>query len=295
MAFNGSDHIVVFLDTRLDKGIVASRISPQGAILDTGYTIDTGNNNPDVASDGVNSLAVWSKEYSGVWARFVDTQAVPLDTAFCVSAILASSSDPTVACGGGVYLVAWSDFNMPGGDLDIFSQVVSLSGQLIGDRTIIVRKDGTQKNPAVVFNGSYFLVAWQDGFDRIYCRHVGLDGKPVSEPFLISDTTLFCERQNPAIAASASKFLAVWAEYHDGFDLYGSVDDPITVMEGPEASKPAVARLQTVFFSAEIFRQYGKNNFYDACGRRVKPDQAGPGIYFIYADGGIVLKIVKIN
>jgi hypothetical protein len=100
VAFNGSDHIVVFMDTRFTKGIVASRVSPQGAVMDTGYTVNDGNNYPDVASDGVNSMAVWSKDYSGVWARLVDAQAIPMDTAFCVGAILASSTDPAIGYGG---------------------------------------------------------------------------------------------------------------------------------------------------------------------------------------------------
>jgi len=295
VVFNGSDHIIVFVDTRLTKGIVASRVSPQGVVMDTGYTVNDGNNYPDVASDGINSMAVWSREYSGVWARFVDAQAIPMDTAFCVGAILASSADPAVGCGGGVYLVAWSDFNLPGGDLDVFSQTVSLSGQLIGDKTSIVRKDDTQKNPAVTFNGSNFLVAWQDDFDQVYCRYVGIDGKPIGDPCLVSDTALSCERQNPAIAASASRFLAVWAEYHDGFDLYGSVDDPITVAERPAMTKPAVTRLPTVLFSAEMLKRYEKSTFYDACGRRVKPGQAGPGVYFMTIDEGTILKAVKIK
>jgi hypothetical protein len=295
VAFNGSDNIVVFVDTRLTKGIVASRVSPQGVVLDTGYTVNEGNNNPDIASGGGNSLIVWSKEYSGVWTRFVDAQAIPVDTAFCVGAILASSTDPAVGCGGGVYLVAWSDFNMPGGDLDVFSQAVSISGELIGERASIARGDGTQKNPAVAFNGSDFLVAWQDGDERILGRYVGLDGKPAGEPFFISDTSMPGEKQNPAIAAGASRFLTVWAEYHAGFDIYGSVDDLIAVREGSGASKPAVTRLPTIFFSAEMVRQYGKNSFYDACGRRVKPEQAEPGVYFMTTDEGMILKAVRIK
>lgn len=274
VAFNGSDHIVVYVDEHPTKGIVASRVSPQGTVMDTGYTVDADGNYPDAASGGGNALIVWSREYSGVWARFVDGQAVPLDTAFRIASILASSADPAVVWGGGAFLAVWPDFNGPGGDLDIYGQAVSASGQLIGERTVVASGPEAQMDPAVSFDGTVFNVVWQEGSDRICGRDVGLDGKPVGGPYIMSDTAYFL-RQRPAVAAGSDFRCCIWSEYHGDYDIYGAIDDQIGIADARTGTGTVMKAAPNPFrrathISAGIRTEGLGLRIYDISGRLMK-------------------------
>lgn len=88
---------------------------------------------------------------------------------------------PRVAFGGGVFLVAWQDFN--GKDCDVLAARVSVKGQVLDDRPIAVAAGPrTQALPDVASDGRNFLVVWQGlvGEETSYrglAAVVGADGK----------------------------------------------------------------------------------------------------------------------
>ena len=67
---------------------------------------------------------------------------------------------PRVAFGGGVFLVAWQDFN--GNDCDAPAARVSADGRVLNERPIAVAVGPrTQALPDVASDGRNFLVVWQ--------------------------------------------------------------------------------------------------------------------------------------
>ncbi len=67
---------------------------------------------------------------------------------------------PRVAFGGGVFLVAWQDFN--GNDCDVLAARVSADGRVLNERPIAVAVGPrTQALPDVASDGRNFLVVWQ--------------------------------------------------------------------------------------------------------------------------------------
>jgi len=291
ITFANENYIVAFLDMRPGKGIITKRISPQGIILDTGYTVDDGNNNPDIATDGTRSLVVWSKEFVGVLGRCVDSLAKPEDSVFTVGALLGSSTAPKVAYGGSNYLVVWSDFNSPVGDLDIFGQVVSTQGQLVDERITIARGAEIQKSPNLAFDGSRYIITWLEGISKICGQFVGTNGKLIGSAFQISDTTSI-ERQFPSIAAGSSNYLVAWAEYHNGFDIYGSAENLINVNEEKTTTRK---NFPTVIICANSLSQFTRYDIFDIAGRRVRTNQVEPGIYFIKFGEYTLVKVIIIK
>lgn len=229
LAFNGENYLTVWYDPGLNKGIVAARVTPQGAVLDTGNCLGAGDDDPDVASDSNRGLAVWSRDYYGVCGRFLDRQAMPADTVMLVAPIAASGTSPRIACDGQNYLVVWADFGS-GGDLDVFGRLVTGQGQLPGEIFPVARGTAVQQDPNLCFDGNKYITIWLEDGSRIIGQFIGLDGKLIGGPFHISDTTVH-ERQYPALAAFDDNYLAVWAEYHGGFDIYAALGNAINISE----------------------------------------------------------------
>ena len=67
-----------------------------------------------------------------------------------------------IAFGGGEYLAVWSD-NRDSADADIWATRLSAAGAIIDSLGIKVNAAvGPQSNPTVAYNGSTFVVAWED-------------------------------------------------------------------------------------------------------------------------------------
>jgi len=322
IAFNGIDYIVVWYDAGLPEGIVAARVTPQGAVLDSGISLGPGDDDPDIASGNGNSVAVWSRDYDGVYGRRLDQQAQPLDTVFRICAITASGTSPRIAGDGQNYMAVWADFG-PTGDLDVVGRIVTGQGQTPADVFPIARGNAVQKDPGLSFDGSRYLTVWLEDNLNVFGQLIGTDGKLIAGPFLISDTASL-ERQYPAAAAVGGDFLAVWAEYHDGFDIYAGLGNAINV---PERGSDRVAGLSVApnpFRTRTDIRrgitdnrsQMKKLQIFDISGRAVKSfsltdighpssviwrgeDNVGrpvsPGVYFLRSGDGRQVKVVKIE
>jgi hypothetical protein len=290
LAYNGENHLVVWYDPGLNKGMIAARVTPQGAVLDTGNCLGAGDDDPDVASDGDRGLAVWSRDYYGVCGRFLDRQAQPLDTVMLVAAIAASGTTPRIACDGLNYLVVWADFG-PGGTLDVFGRQVSGQGQMPAGIFPVARGAAVQKDPNLTFDGTKYLAIWLEDGLRIIGQFIGTDGKLIGGSFLISDTA-GDERQYPALGAVADNFLAVWAEYHDGFDIYAALGNAIGI---EERRMKTIRTLPSLICGAELPKKFDKWRIYDVCGRSIGSGRTGPGIYFARSTDGRQVKVIKVK
>src|SRR5207247_2151845 len=82
-------------------------------------------------------------------------------TGFAISTASADQTVPSVAFGGANYLVAWMD--QRNGNLDIYAARVSPGGTVLDPSGIPVTSNvRNQFNPAVVYDGTNYLVTWHD-------------------------------------------------------------------------------------------------------------------------------------
>lgn len=166
--FAGANYFVVYhkTDTTAGKDKVYGRfISPSGTIgseitISSGY----GNNGiNNVAFDGANFFVVWNNHANNteVKGRFVSQSGIP-GTEITVKASGNPNDNPlSVAFDGANYLVVWTD-QVSGNNWDVFGQLVTPAGALLGGVIIISTATGQQIAPGASFDGTNYLVSWVD-------------------------------------------------------------------------------------------------------------------------------------
>ena len=162
---------------------------------------------------------------------------------------------PAVAFDGTTYLVVWEE-QRPAASRDIYAARVSEAGVVLDPVGIPISKAaGNQRAPAVAFDGSSFVVVWQD--DRspstgpdVYAARVSAAGL-LLDPGGIPISAAPGAQLEAAITGTGSGSLVVWTEGGAASDIRGArvssagaVLDPggLTVSAGPGAQlDPAVA------------------------------------------------------
>ena len=196
MAFDGTNYLVVWDDagTSAARDIYGTRVSKAGTVLDASFigigTDAADQAAPAVAFDGTNYLVVWSDwrnfSTSDVYGARVSKAGLVLDsTGVQLAAGSEAQTDAAVAFDGTNYLVVWSDYQVfPSANL--LARRVRTAGTALDATPIAVSAaPGHQQQGSVVFDGTDFLVAWQDarsgtGLDlyagRVSKSGVALDG-----------------------------------------------------------------------------------------------------------------------
>ncbi len=285
--FNGENYQVIYNDAA-SAGIIAKRVSPQGVVLDTGNYLGPGSGSNDLAYDGNRCFAVWCNNFNGVEGRFINNLGQPEDTIITINQLQASDTYLGVEFGNTHYLVVWHDFCPGGTDLDIFGQLVSTTGKLIGPRITIAEGPPSQSHPGLCFDGNNFLVVWSED-SKIYGQFVSDAGQLIGNPIMVSDTSS-SGRDTPVVASGLDNYLVVWSEYHTDFDIYGNLDIIIGINEYNNKIRTPVMTLQN---PARI--NLKNIQMYDILGRRVKNYHLNPGCYFIKKERGRVEKIIIIR
>jgi hypothetical protein len=127
------------------------------------------------------------------------------------------------------YLVVWEDNR--NGNGDIYGQVISTTGTLVGGNFYIVEQAGQQRYPDLAYNSqdNLYLVVWQDNIIRdweIYGRWVkwvksdGTWARGIVFRISSGDGS----EQNPAVAYNngEDEYLVVWQDNRSGCeDIYG--------------------------------------------------------------------------
>ena len=90
---------------------------------------------------------------------------VVLDPAgIAIAATANNERSPSIAFDGTNYLVVWEDYRR--GEPDIFSARVSQSGTVLDPDGIAISIDiGDQYDPLVAFDGTNYLVVWENQYD----------------------------------------------------------------------------------------------------------------------------------
>jgi hypothetical protein len=201
-------------------------VTPSGSVLDpTGIAISTVVDNqwiPAVCFGGTNCLVVWEDDRSGedIYGARVGPGGAVIDSA---GIHICWGRAPAVAFGSQNYLVVWS------GD-DIYGARVSQSGTVLDTAGIpISTAANSQGGAAVSFDGTDFLVVWEDCRNNsdtsdIYGARVSQSGT-VLDPAGIRITSAAHNQYAPAVAFDGTDFLVVWTDERSGFyqyDIYGA-------------------------------------------------------------------------
>lgn len=213
VAFCGQNFLVVWGDYRnvSDADVYGARVDTAGTVLDpVGIAICTeaGNQSaPAVASSGSNWLVAWLDERvddGDIYGCRVEPNGTVLDgTGLAICAEDWDQGDQAIAFDGTNYLVVWADRR--GDDDDIYGARVTVAGTVLDPSGILISgADMEQRTPAVVFDGTTYLVAWRDGrpgyyFEDIYGARLWPNGTVIdTDGFVIS--AAYCCQECPALA-----------------------------------------------------------------------------------------------
>lgn len=302
--FNGENFIVTWTDRRFTGTYfwtVAARVTPQGAVLDTGTCIGSCDSHnefyPNTSFDGNRCLTIWYHSYYepyGIYGRFVNSSAQPEDTVITIANTSTYLHNfPKIEFGNN-YLIVWADERIGENDLDIFGQLVSPQGTMVGNKITIATGAQEQKRPDVSFDGSNFLVVWVED-TWISGQRISPTGQPIGTNFVISDT-VGNSRAYPRLCPGTDNYLVVWSEQRGSFyDIYGNIDVGTGISEDSKA-QIKYPEIPTTFITDQLYlpkdNQY---KVYDISGRAVEPRRLSCGIYFIEKDHCIVHKIIKVR
>jgi hypothetical protein len=187
---------------------------------------------PVVAFDGEKYLVVWEDTRktgdhsdNDIWGQFVSKEGSLIDTNFPICLVDSGQWKVDIAFGDSSYLVVWSD-DRDSVSLDIYGQLVSRQGQLIGSSFVVSAETRNQTEPDVIYGSTDFLVVWQQ--DCIRGQLVSSDGD-------IVDTGLFVcppggQHYYPQVGYDGMNYLVVWraSEIHGKMDpiICGQIVDP---------------------------------------------------------------------
>jgi hypothetical protein len=262
VAFGGGNHFVVWPYSTTNREVCATRIAPDGTVLDsTAIILSTATNSqvlPAVAAGSIDFLVAWEDgcDYpsGGVYAKRISSQGALLDTlSIAVTVGDNRQGAPTAAFDGTNYLVVWQDAGS--GHYDIHGARITQTGVLLDPQGFIISAaTGSQENPAVASNGDNCLVVWQDkrnGFDpEVYGARVTPEAI-VLDPDGIEVCGVASYQPEPAAAFDGVNWLVVWAHGDYDGDIHGArvtpagtvLDTAGILVSGAEygQSAPAVA------------------------------------------------------
>ena len=218
-----TNYLVVWHDIRDGLGICGARVSHSGILIDTTYIVISGiGSYPSVSFDGVNYLVAWHDWYDIYGARISQSGVLLDSVAIPISVGQGNQRLPSVAFDGTNYLVEWED--MRNGEEDIYGSRVTPAGIVLDPGGIAISTaPGLQRRSSVAFDGTNYLVVWDDYRDHppdIYCARVTPTGTVLDpQGILISETEGY--QWSPSVVFGDTSYLVVWEESRSGYDVYG--------------------------------------------------------------------------
>lgn len=127
-----------------------------------------------------------------------------------------------IAFDGERYLVVWPQYyDLNNFFADIYGRFITTSGDLVGEPFSIAHGIRNQHDPAVAFNGTYYLVVYYNNVpNEIRGRLVGTDGSLIGSEFVISNSS---SENYPDVASDGTNFLVIWADHRNHSTNYGDI------------------------------------------------------------------------
>jgi hypothetical protein len=300
VVFNGDNFQVVWSDEKFGAYYATTaRVSPGGAVLDTGVCISTGTGNyeyqPKIACDGDRCLAVWPKD-AGIQGRFINHDGQPEGS---VISVTAGGSGPVLAFDGINYLIAWFSGAYPG--LNVKARLFSMSGVPLGSEIILTTDNDCNRWPDVIYDGRQYVIVWTKGANSpasqyVWAQAVSTGGDLIGGNFLISSNSTD-QRWFPAIASSDTNYLVAWGQSGAASNIMGNLDHGLTginensktVSSYPDYRGPTVMR----HIPQQLIR--GEVTIFDITGREIVPEKMTGGVYFIKFKDDKIQKIIIVK
>ncbi|SEM33953.1 hypothetical protein SAMN05444354_11549 [Stigmatella aurantiaca] len=287
VAYDGTNFLVVWQDSRRgNTDIYGTRVNGTGTVIDiAGIPISTAINTqsyPAVAYNGTHFLVVWQDSRNGsydIYGARVSSAGTVLDTSgIPISTATYSQYYPSVTHDGTNFLVVWDDIR--GSNYDIYAARVNNAGSVLDLSGIPVSTaTGSQRYPAAAYNGTNFLVVWQDTrsgtSSDIYGARISTTGT-VLNPNGIMISNAVSDQQTPVVAYNGSDFLVIWQDTRSGssYDIYGARVSGTGVVRNPNGipiatgtsnqRAPSVARGGT-----DCFVVWTDDRMYEVYGARI--------------------------
>ena len=233
---DGADFLVIWNDSRGSAtwDIYGARVDAGGGVIDTTsipICLDLSQQfGLSVAFGSGRWLIGWHdsrNDHKDIFGIRLDTDGSVLDAAsILISSSSVNQSETAMAFDGVNYLVVWHEWR-EGTGYDIRGTRVSMDGTVLDPAGIEISTHITDAMyPAISFDGSIYLVVWQDyRFSQwdIRATRIETDGTLLDpDGFVISTTAGSQER--PAVARNDTRWLVAWQDKRSGsfYDIYGS-------------------------------------------------------------------------
>jgi len=220
-------------------GVCCVRISPEGAVLDSGIFLPLGPDAqilPSAATDGADFLAAWLETRGSgrvVSAARISAGGTVLDPAgITVSTALGGMNRVAATFGDSVYLLAWAEHL--GSESDVYCARVAMDGTVLDPAGILVCGDSLPREGAAAsFDGQNFLVVWQDGRSQtdndIYAARISPAGAVLDPGGFAVDISAKYDDVAPSVCHAGPNYLITWAgtdvSVREG-DIFGALVTP---------------------------------------------------------------------
>jgi hypothetical protein len=272
-----------------------------------------------MAYNGTDYLLLWQDQQTGVrdiYGARVSRQGVVLEPeGFIISAATGTQQQPAAASDGGGFLVVWSDWR--NGDRDIYGARITGAGAVLDTAGIeICTSPGAQDYPTVDFDGTDFLVVWEDGRygERdLYGARVTAQGTTL-DTFVVTLQPGY--QVNPVLASGGgSKMLLAYSGWtgvvddvpYNGPRIWATLS-PVDAMEEEQsaaapAARPAATIVRNVLFLPVASGSEATGWLLDAAGRKVMELRPGandvrslaPGVYFLRGPQAVTVHKVIVT
>jgi large repetitive protein len=271
VGFAGSHHLVVWEDFRQGTGtsdLYAVRMAQDGTVLDPrGILLSRapGSQVPvRIAFDGTNALVVWRDQRNGNWDLYgarVAADGTVLDPEGLLLVVGSREPlNPDLACGGGTCLLVWDELRDGTLGREIVGARISSNGQVLEPGGFLISNFAlAQSNPAVAFDGTNFLVVWEDFRhyalgQEVYGARVTPGGQVLDGMGFVIHTDLLRSLVNPVVAFLNGVYLVAWQRPYTSGPDNAPADDLHAVRVLPGAK---VLDASPLTVTAAAGRQHG--------------------------------------
>ena len=260
VSWNGTNHLLAWEDYRVGPNhgsydVFGARVDGNGVVLDPGgiaIAASAGHDErtPTVASNGVHHFVAWQDNRSSATrpdiygARVASTGAIVDPAGFRLSSAVGTESAPAVSWSGSDYLVSWEDFRS-GADLDVYGVRVTAAAKLHGLRAAISTVATSQDRPAVAWDGTNYLVVWEDSRASVDCNlsvdceiraaRISPTGRNLDGGGIVVSPKKWPRQFSPDVTWNGTSYLVVWHDRRSGadYDIYGARVSAAGVVQDP--------------------------------------------------------------
>lgn len=215
MAFDGTNYLVVWTEYYSNNDICGQFIDISGNLVGSNFSIATDVDEKGAIAFGNNFYLVAFLKNNHLYGQRVSQSGELLGSTVQISSNLVRQ-DFLIAFDGVNFLVVWVE-KIEESDKDVYGQLVSETGDLIGANFLIDGGPYPSDNPgAIAFDGSRYLVVWEDQIDATNYSNWDLFGRFITTSGVVQETITISDaegnQQIPFADFDGTKYLITWSD-----------------------------------------------------------------------------------